>query len=63
MSNLRGGRFIDDCIKPDSIYEVLDPGSEIVIKQMLNFPLYSGPVVISVPILILSYLVSYQPIK
>ena len=63
MSNLRGGKFIDDCIEPDSIYEVLDPGLEIVIKQMLNVPPAFGPVVISAPVLILSYVVSRQPIK
>ena len=63
MSNLRGGNFIDECIEPDSVYEVLDPALEIVIKQMLNLPPASGPVVISVPVLILSYVVSQQPIK
>merc|ERR1712232_609334 len=63
MSNLRGGKFIDDCIEPDSVYEVLDPALEIVIKQMLDVPPAFGPVVISVPVLILSYIVSRQPIK
>ena len=65
MSNLRGGNFIDKCIKLDSVYEVLDPALEIVIKQMLNLPPAFGPVVIfiSVPVLILSYIVSQQPIK
>nr|ULD16173.1 hypothetical protein [Cylindrotheca closterium]ULD16250.1 hypothetical protein [Cylindrotheca closterium] len=63
MSNSRGGNFIDECIEPDSVYEVLDPALEIVIKQMLNLPPAFGPVVISVPVLILSYVVSQQPIK
>lgn len=63
MPNLRGGNFIDECIEPDSVYEVLDPTLEIVIKQMLNLPPAFGPVVISVPVLILSYVVSQQPIK
>ena len=63
MSNLRGGKFIDDCIEPDSVYEVLDPALEIVIKQMLDVPPAFGPVVISVPVLILSYIVSRQPIN
>ena len=63
MSNLRGGRFIDDCIDPDSVYEVLDPSLEIVIKQMLGLPPAFGPVVVSVPVLILGYLVSRQPAK
>ena len=63
MSNLRGGKFIDNCIEPDSVYEVLDPALEIVIKQMLDVPPAFGPVVISVPVLILSYIVSRQPIK
>lgn len=63
MPNLRGGKFIDECIEPDSVYEVVDPALEIVIKQMLNLPPAFGPVVITVPVLILSYVVSQQPIK
>ena len=63
MSNVRGGKFIDECIEPDSVYEVLDPALEIVIKQMLGVLPAFGPVVVSVPVLILSYIVSRQPIK
>jgi hypothetical protein len=63
MPNPKGGKFIDDCIEPDSIYELVDRPLEIVLKQMLNLPPEAGPVVISVPLLILSYIVSGQPIK
>ena len=51
------------CIDHDSIYEVVDPALEIVIKRMLKLPPEAGPVVISVPLFILSYIVSRQPIK
>lgn len=61
--NPTGGNFIDECIEPDSVYEVVDPALEIVIKQMLDLPSPAGPVIISVPVLILSYIVSQQPIK
>jgi hypothetical protein len=63
MPNPKGGTFIDECIEPDSIYELVDRPLEIVLKQMLNLPEEAGPVVISVPLLILSYIVSRQPIK
>jgi len=63
MSNPTGGDFIDNCIEPDSVYEVVDPALEIVIKQMLKLRPEAGPVIISVPVLILSYIVSRQPIK
>ena len=61
MPNPTGGGFIDECIEPDSIYELVDPSIQIILKQMLNLPSGSGPIVISVPLLILSYLVSRQP--
>lgn len=54
---------MDNCIEPDSIYELVDLALEIVLKQMLNLPPEAGPVVISVPLLILSYIVSRQPVK
>lgn len=63
LSNLRGGNFIDECIEPGSVYEVVDPALEIVIKQMLNVHPAFGPVVISVPVLIIAHVVSQQPIK
>jgi hypothetical protein len=65
MPNPKGGTFIDDYdyIEPDSIYELVDRPLEIVLKQMLNLPPKVGPVVISVPLLILSYIVSRQPVK
>jgi hypothetical protein len=63
IPNPKGGIFIDNCIEPDSIYELVDRPLEIVLKQMLNLPPEAGPVVISVPLLILSYIVSRQPIK
>lgn len=63
MANPKGGAFIDGCIEPDSIYELVDPSLEIVLKQMLNLPPEAGPIIISVPLLILSYIVSRQPVK
>ena len=63
MGGGRGGNFIDGCIEPDSVYEVLDPSLEIVIKQMLNLPPEADPIIVSVPVLILSYIVSRQPVK
>ena len=63
MANLRGGKFIDNCIEPDSAYEVLEPALEIAIKQMLGVPPAVGPVVILVPVLILTYIISRQPMK
>jgi len=63
MPNSRGGTYIDDCLDPDSVYELVDSSLEIVLKQMLNLPPEAGPVVISVPLLILSYIVSRQPVK
>ena len=63
MPNPKGGTFIDDCIEPDSIYELVDRPLEIVLKQMLDLPPEAGPMVISVPLLILSYIVSRQPVK
>jgi hypothetical protein len=42
---------------------LVDGPLEIVLKQMLNLPPEAGPVVISVPLLILSYIVSRQPLK
>jgi hypothetical protein len=49
IANPKGGGFIDECIEPDSIYELVDRPLEIVLKQML--------------VLILSYIVSRQLIK
>lgn len=63
FSSHRGGDFIDNCIEPDSVYEVVSPALEIVIKQMLNLHPAAVPVIISVPVLILSYIVSQQRIK
>jgi hypothetical protein len=63
MPNPKGGTFIDDCIKPDSIYELVDRPLEIVLKQVLHLRPEAGPVVISVPLLIVAYIVSRQPIK
>jgi len=63
MSNPKGGAFIDDCIEPDSIYELVDPALEIIVKQMLKLPPSAGPIIISTPLLILSYIVSRHPVK
>jgi hypothetical protein len=59
----KGASFIDDCIDPDSIYELVDRPLEIVLKQMLNLPPETGPVVILVLVLILAYIISREPIK
>jgi hypothetical protein len=63
MTNPKGGAFLDDCIEPDSIYKLVDRPLEISLKQMLNLPPEAGPIVVSVPVLILAYIVSTQPIK
>ena len=63
MPNPTGGDSIADCIDPHSVYEVVDPALEIVIKQMLNLRSKTGPIIISVPVLIITYLVSQQSIK
>jgi hypothetical protein len=63
IPNPKGGAFIDQCIEPGSVYELVDRPLEIVLKQMLNLPLEAGPLVISGPLLILAYIVSSQPIK
>jgi len=63
MPNLKRGIFIDECIERDFVYELADLSLEIVVKQMLNLPPEAGPVIISVPLLILSYIVSRQPVK
>lgn len=63
ISSQRGGDFIDNCIDPDSVYELVDPALEIVIKQMLNLPPEAGPVIISVPVLIISHIVARYPVK
>jgi len=63
MPNPKGGAFIDECIEPDSIYELVNRPLEIVLKQMLNLPPEAGPIVISVPLLISAYIVSRQPIR
>jgi hypothetical protein len=62
LSNPTGGD-IERCIEPDSVYEVVHPVLELVIKQMLGLPPQAGPIIISVPVLILAYLVSQHPIK
>ena len=36
ITNLKVGDFIDKCINPDSIYELVDPTLEIVVRQMLK---------------------------
>lgn len=40
------GKFVDECIEPNSIYEVVDPALELVIKQMLNISPTAGPMII-----------------
>ena len=40
--------FIYDCIEPDSIYELVNRPTKIVLKQMLNLRPEAGPIIISV---------------
>jgi hypothetical protein len=32
MPNPKGGTFIDDCVEPDFIYDLVDPHFQIVVK-------------------------------
>ena len=32
LSNSAGGDFVDKCIEPDSVYEIVDPVLEIIVK-------------------------------
>lgn len=63
--NLRVGqrRFLDECIKQEFVYELLDPGLEICIKKMFHLPMTFNSVVVFVPVLILSYFVYRQPTR
>lgn len=63
MPNPKGGESIYDCFDPGSVYELVDPSVEIVVKQMLDLPPEAGPLIISVPVLILAYIVSRYPLK
>jgi hypothetical protein len=62
MPNITGGN-IDKCIDPNAAYELLDRPTEIVLKQMLIILPEAGPIIISVPLLIVAYVVSRQPLK
>lgn len=61
LPNPKGGAFVDNCIESDLIYELVDTSVAITIRQMLDLPSQYGPVVVSVPVLILGYIVAYQP--
>lgn len=64
IPNPKGGEgFIDQCIEPDSAYELVDPALQLTVRRMLDIPSEKGPLIISVPVLILAYLVRYQPLK
>jgi hypothetical protein len=61
--NPSGGDYIDICVDPDSIYEIIDSSLEIVVKRMLNLPISGGPVIISVNVLIIAYVVLNKPLS
>ena len=61
MANPKGG--IDQCMDPDSVYEVLDPVLEVVIRRMLKVPMVGVTEIISPEVLIMSYAVATQAIK
>lgn len=58
LPNPRGGKFIDQCVEPDSIYELVDPTLQIVVKRMIGLSVQSGSIIISPALLILAYIVS-----
>jgi hypothetical protein len=63
LPNPRGGeRFIDECIDPDSVYEIVDPASEIIVKnkKLLKLPTSAGPIIISSQVLIVAYIASQK---
>ena len=62
IPNPTGGVFIDQCIDPDSAYEVIDAGLKIVIRRMLDSP-SDVRQIISGPVLILTYFVSQKFLK
>lgn len=63
MLNPKGSKFRNDSTNMHYVYEVVGLALEIVVKQMLNLPPEAGPVIISVPVLIISYIVAPQPVK
>ena len=48
------GGGIEDCIDPGEVYEVVDPGIEVVLRQRLDLPRITKPVVISTSVLIMT---------
>lgn len=63
LPNPKGGAFVDSCVDPDLIYELVDTSVAITVRRMLDLPSEYGPVVVSVPVLILGYIVAYQPLN
>lgn len=62
MVNPKGGAsFIDECIDPNSVNELVDDGLGIVIRKMLDLTSSEGPLIITTPVLILAYIVYKKP--
>jgi hypothetical protein len=62
IANPRGVALVD-CFNSRSVYELVDRSLEIILKRMLNLPPESGPLIVSVPLLLLAYVVSRQTIN
>ena len=62
LPNPQGGNFIDQCIDPESVYEVVDSSVEVMIRKMLSIPNEVGPLVISTEVLILAYILAKKPL-
>ena len=62
MKKIKGGEieiipYIDQCLEPDRVYEVVSPGLEIMLKRMLRITSEIGPIVVSPSVLIIAYVV------
>jgi hypothetical protein len=61
ISNPKGGGFIDECIEPDGVYEVIDRPLKIVLRQMLSLRGKSGLLLISADLFFAAYIASLSP--
>ena len=62
MANPKGGEFIDECIEPDSIYELVDPNLQVAVRQALDLTGKKGPLIITAPVLMFAYIIAKNPI-